>query len=156
MRVPTWPRRAVALAAAVTMAAACGGDDGGTTAATTTSTPATTATTVAGDTTASTAGTTASTATTATTAPPAGTVVEVTVADGAVAGPGTAAVDLDDEVVLRVTSDVADEVHVHGYDLTAAVAAGATAELTFTADLPGVFEVELEGAGLPLVELEVS
>jgi hypothetical protein len=28
--------------------------------------------------------------------------------------------------------------------------------LTFTADIPGVFEVELEEAGVPLTQLEVS
>jgi len=36
-------------------------------------------------------------------------------------------------VLLRVTSDVADEVHVHGYDLKRDVTAGGTATLDFVA-----------------------
>jgi hypothetical protein len=56
---------------------------------------------------------------------------------------------------LRVTSDVADEVHVHGYDLKVDLEAGVPGELTFTPDAAGVFEVELEKKGLKLIELEV-
>ena len=65
-------------------------------------------------------------------------------------------VSLGDVVTLRVTSDVADEIHVHGYDIMQDVGAGETAEVTFTADIPGQFEVELEKAGIPLVQLVVS
>ena len=64
-------------------------------------------------------------------------------------------VDLDSAVVLTVTSDVADEVHVHGYDLMADVAPGAPATIRFTADAPGRFEIELEGTGVQIAELEV-
>ena len=83
--------------------------------------------------------------------------VEVTFAGGAVTGGVTRfAVPLGSAVELVVGSDVADEVHVHGYDRRGFVTAGATATLRFTADLPGVFEVELEQRGVPLAELEVS
>lgn len=84
------------------------------------------------------------------------TVVEVVVADGEVAG-GVRRVEVGvgDHVVLRVTSDVGDEIHLHGYDLRADVAAGGTADLAFTAEIPGVFEAELEQLHLELVELEV-
>jgi hypothetical protein len=58
-------------------------------------------------------------------------------------------------VVIRVTSDVADHVHLHGYDLTADVAPGAPATIRFTADAPGRFEIELEDLGLQIAELEV-
>ena len=58
-------------------------------------------------------------------------------------------VDLDSAVVLTVTSDVADEVHVHGYDLMADVAPGAPATIRFTADAPGRFEIELENTRRP-------
>ena len=58
-------------------------------------------------------------------------------------------------VVLRVTADVADEVHVHGYDLTADVGPGAPATIRFTADVPGRFEIELEESGVEIGELEV-
>lgn len=63
---------------------------------------------------------------------------------------------MGETVTLRVRSDVADHVHLHGYDVFQDVDAGETAELTFEADIPGVFEVELEDAGIQLVELEVS
>jgi len=64
-------------------------------------------------------------------------------------------VDRDSEVVVTVTSDVADEVHVHGYDLMADVAPGAPATIRFTADAPGRFEIELENTGVQIAELEV-
>jgi len=52
--------------------------------------------------------------------------------------------------------EVADEVHVHGYDMTVDVTPGAEETLEFPADIPGIFEVELEDAGTLLFELEVS
>ena len=61
-----------------------------------------------------------------------------------------------EQVVLRVSSDVSDEVHVHGYDLRQKVDAGGTAEIALTADLPGGFEVELEELGRTLFQLRVS
>ena len=45
--------------------------------------------------------------------------------------------------------------HLHGYDLMADVAPGAPATIRFTADVPGIFEVELEDRGLHIAELEV-
>jgi len=59
------------------------------------------------------------------------------------------------DVVITVTSDVADEVHVHGYDLMADVAPGSPATISFTADAPGRFEIELENTGVQIAELEV-
>ena len=64
-------------------------------------------------------------------------------------------VPMGQRVRLEVDSDVADEVHVHGYDLKKNVAPGAPATVEFVADQPGVFEVELEEAKLQLVQLEV-
>lgn len=58
-------------------------------------------------------------------------------------------------VVIRVTSDVADHVHLHGYDLIADVAPGKPATIRFTASAPGRFEIELEDRGLQIAELEV-
>jgi hypothetical protein len=58
-------------------------------------------------------------------------------------------------VVIRVTSDVADDVHLHGYDLTADVAPGAPATIRFTATASGRFGIELEERGLQIAELEV-
>lgn len=83
-------------------------------------------------------------------------VIEATYAGGQVVGGlRTETVRVGDEVVLRVTSDVAEEVHVHTYDVTADVTPGGTAELTFTATIPGRHEVELEKKRKLLLLLEV-
>jgi hypothetical protein len=58
-------------------------------------------------------------------------------------------------VLLVVRSNIADEVHVHGYDLMQDVAAGGTARIHFVASIPGVFEVELEARGLQIAQLTV-
>lgn len=59
-------------------------------------------------------------------------------------------------VRIEVMLDGADEVHVHTYDLILEVVPGEQARLEFVADIAGIFEVELEGAGTLLFELEVS
>jgi hypothetical protein len=59
------------------------------------------------------------------------------------------------EVVLIVASDVADHVHLHGYDIFADVAPGRPARLEFTASVPGRFEIELEDRRVHLADLEV-
>jgi hypothetical protein len=58
-------------------------------------------------------------------------------------------------VLVVVRSDVADEVHVHGYDVKREITAGGTVRIPFTATIPGVFEVELEERGLQIAELTV-
>lgn len=62
----------------------------------------------------------------------------------------------DEQVRFVVGSDQADEVHVHGYDLSARVGPGRPAEFSFPATITGVFEVELEKAGTPVAELTVE
>lgn len=82
--------------------------------------------------------------------------IDYAIADGKpVGGIGRDSVTRGRIVVIRVTSDVADEVHLHGYDLTVDVAPGAPATIRFTADVPGRFELELENLHLPVAELEV-
>ena len=84
-------------------------------------------------------------------------VIDVSVAGGSVTGPGSRVeAALGEDLVIRVTSDTADEVHVHGYDKRAEVPAGGTVEIPFTADIPGGFEVELEGTGQLLFQLRVA
>jgi hypothetical protein len=61
-----------------------------------------------------------------------------------------------DRVQFTVTSDVADEVHVHGYDISKDVPAGGTVRFSFPARIEGVFEVELEGRKQQIAELRVS
>ncbi len=65
-------------------------------------------------------------------------------------------VNKGDRVVLVVKSDVADEIHLHGYDLSRDVTAGGTARLPFTANVPGRFEVELESRGVQIADLTVN
>ena len=57
------------------------------------------------------------------------------------------------QVVLIVSSDVADHVHLHGYDLMRDVAPGSPARLAFRATIVGTVEVELEDRGLPLARI---
>ena len=86
----------------------------------------------------------------------AATVLAVTVRGGTVAeGAARQRATLNQPVTIRVTSDAADEVHVHGYDKRVQVAAGSTAEVTFVANIPGVFEVEFERSHRQLFTLEV-
>ncbi len=83
--------------------------------------------------------------------------VEVAFAGGAVTGGVVRyAVPVGSTVELVVTSDVADEVHLHGYDRRSFVTAGASTTIRLVADLPGVFEAELEQRGVPLAELRVE
>ncbi|WP_214405206.1 hypothetical protein [Pseudonocardia lacus] len=83
--------------------------------------------------------------------------VEVAFAGGAVTGGVVRyAVPVGSTVELVVTSDVADEVHLHGYDRSGFVTAGASTSIRLVADLPGVFEAELEQRAVPLAELQVG
>jgi cytoskeletal protein RodZ len=61
-----------------------------------------------------------------------------------------------DQVRLKVQSDVADEIHVHGYDLKKDVAKGGTVQFSFPASIEGRFEIELENAGTQIANLEVT
>ena len=89
-------------------------------------------------------------------AEPERTVIEVTFRDGAVQGPTSFSATQGDRVRIIVHADVSDEVHFHGYDLHADVTPEQPAQIDFVADVPGVFECELEDAGIPLFELEIA
>ncbi len=82
--------------------------------------------------------------------------IDVTVADGTVTGGGRRNVDVGTQLTVRVVSDTADEVHVHGYDLFAELVPDVASEIVFDASLPGVWEIELENSGLLLAEIVVS
>jgi hypothetical protein len=64
--------------------------------------------------------------------------------------------DSGERVRFAVASDVADEVHVHGYDLSEDVSAGGVVRFSFPARIEGVFEVELEGRHEQIAELRVN
>jgi hypothetical protein len=151
MSRPIAARVCALLAFALALTAACGGDDDENASPTTTTTTTTTAE-AGGPGSSTTTGAPASTTTTA-----AGIrTIEVTFAGGqATGGVRTESVRLGETVLLRVTSDVKEEVHVHSYDVVAEVAAGQTAELRVTATIPGRFEVEMENRHKQILVLEV-
>jgi hypothetical protein len=85
-----------------------------------------------------------------------GVEVSVAVRDGKVRPkPRRVEVERDSRVRLLVTSDVDDELHVHGYDIEEPLEAGRTTTVEFVADQAGVFEVETHETGLTLLQLEV-
>jgi pyruvate/2-oxoglutarate dehydrogenase complex dihydrolipoamide acyltransferase (E2) component len=59
-------------------------------------------------------------------------------------------------VRFRVRSDVADHVHVHGYDLMKDVEPGKTVSFSFPARIPGIFEIELEDRAEEIAQLRVD
>lgn len=69
---------------------------------------------------------------------------------------GRVEVSKGERVRFVVRSDVADEVHLHGYDIAKDVAAGGQVTFSFTADITGIFEIELEHAGEPIGKLVVN
>ena len=82
--------------------------------------------------------------------------IQVAVKDGKVT-PAThrEPVAKGDTVKLVVTTDTADEVHVHGVDIEKETAAGKPVTITFVAKDPGIYEVETHESGLQLLQLEV-
>jgi hypothetical protein len=90
-------------------------------------------------------------------AEPKATVITIQIKDGKpVGGITRVTVRKPQRVELVVHSDVADEVHLHGYDLHQDVEAGGTARIGFPATIQGVFEAELENRKLQILELTVK
>ncbi len=84
-------------------------------------------------------------------------IVDITIAgDEVETASDRVAVPLGRTVRLVVTSDVADELHVHGFDIEAPLEPGVPTTLEFVADEPGVFEVETHESHLLLVQLAVQ
>src|SRR4051812_14746029 len=91
------------------------------------------------------------------TAPAVDQTIHITYAGGKVSGASSLVkIKQNSRVALIVTSDVADEVHFHGYDKSADVAKGGTVTIVFKATLPGRFIVELEKLGRRLVTLQIQ
>lgn len=61
-----------------------------------------------------------------------------------------------DEIRFRVASDAAEEIHVHGYDISQDVPAGGVVEFDFPAELEGIYEAELEELGVQIAELRIN
>jgi hypothetical protein len=88
---------------------------------------------------------------------PTSTVIPIVVKGGKpVGGITRTSVPKGQTVDLVVQSDVADEVHVHGYDLHKDVEAGGEVQIFFKAEITGVFEAELENRKLQILELTVE
>ncbi len=135
---------------------ACGGDgDDATTTTRATTTSAAPTSTVPATAAPATTSTTTS-AVPPTTATASGVSIDVVVTDDGIDAEDRYDVPLGEEVTITVTSTFADEVHVHSYDLFAELEPDVPGRITFVADVPGVFEVELENAGVPLFELVVE
>ena len=82
--------------------------------------------------------------------------ITVEVAGGTpVGGIRRATVQKGMRVTLRVTGAPGEELHLHGYDETLELGADGAGTLAFKATLQGVFEVELERAGISIAELTV-
>ncbi len=73
-----------------------------------------------------------------------------------VGGVETIEVTSGEEVTMTVTSDVQEELHVHGVDLYEDLPPGEEVEVTFTPEAEGIFEIELHGSGTQLASMEVS
>lgn len=149
---PNWISIAV-VAGAVVLSVGCGGSADGTSTGSTTgssteaavTTPTETETVVSG---------TAPVETTPTR--PEAVVVRFVVKDGrSEGGIRRVRVKQGERVRLIVSADAADEVHLHGYDITSDVAPGRQGRIAFVAKVPGRFEVELEEPGTQIGELEV-
>lgn len=83
-------------------------------------------------------------------------VVEFTVQGKRVTGPSRVKVTRGDTVRLVITSDKADEVHVHTYDKLVPIQAGQAADVDIKATIAGVFEVEMESNHLLITKLQVQ
>lgn len=83
--------------------------------------------------------------------------ITVNVGGGAVRTPSRRVTVRRGRVVrIVVTSDAAEEFHLHGYDRELTLKPGVPGELRFTADEPGVFEAELHRSRARAFELQVD
>jgi hypothetical protein len=90
--------------------------------------------------------------------PPQTAVMKMTIKNGKpVGGIERFTVEKGKPLSIVVYSDVADEVHLHGYDKHVDVAPGPDPSIIhFDPEIPGVFVIELENRGLQIGELTVK
>jgi plastocyanin len=84
------------------------------------------------------------------------TTIEVDKDGKPVGGVAEITVNKGDEVRFEVKSAIAEEIHVHGYDLMKDVPAGGSVSFQFPAEIEGIFEAELEGRAEQILELKVE
>jgi hypothetical protein len=73
-----------------------------------------------------------------------------------ISGPETLQVSEGDQVVINITSDSDEELHLHGYDKSIDLQTNEPAKLEFVANLTGRFEYELENSKTDIGALEVQ
>jgi hypothetical protein len=61
-----------------------------------------------------------------------------------------------EQIRFKVESDIAEEVHFHGYEVMKDVKAGGTVSFDMPAEIEGIFEVELEGKKEQIAEITVN
>jgi hypothetical protein len=83
--------------------------------------------------------------------------IVVTITHGKASGDtGRIPVTVNSHVTIQVTSDTADEVHLHGYDIEKELVPGKPSTISFVADQTGIFEVELHKANVVILHLQVQ
>ena len=146
-------RAAAVLLAALALNGACGSGSEEEATTSSTATSAASSTVPAGDSVTTTAPAPPTTTTTA----PQGRRIEIGFSKGSVVGGiRTESVKVGEKVTLVATSDVAEELHLHTYDLTTDLSPGVPGEITFEATIPGRHEVEFEKSGKAALTLEVK
>jgi len=73
-----------------------------------------------------------------------------------VSGPETLTVTEGDQVIINITDDENEELHLHGYDKSVDLEASKSAQLIFSANLTGRFPYELEKSKTEIGALEVQ
>lgn len=112
---------------------------------------------------------TTTTSTSSTTAPPQTTIttdatatstaapeIDVEIRQGEVSGPDRFEYAIGEQVSISVLTDTQYELHVHGYDLRYGLEPGMPLNIEFSADVPGIFEVETHPGHLLVFEIEVG
>lgn len=86
--------------------------------------------------------------------PPLPARVQIVIRDGLpVGGPRRVTVSRGRRVILIVDSDVADHVHLHGYNVMRDLAPGQPARIGFRATILGTVEAELEDRGVQIARI---
>lgn len=81
----------------------------------------------------------------------------LTVADKKItSGETTLKVAQGDTVILHITSDIEEELHIHGYDVSTELSPEEPVTLEFVADVSGRFPFELEESKVDLGAIEVA
>jgi hypothetical protein len=81
----------------------------------------------------------------------------ITIAGGTVSPTGASMrVSLGQRIQVTAVSDVAESIHIHGYDITLTVPPSVPGEITFTANQIEVFDIETHESGKLVATLIVS